>query len=565
MKIFMKTKKNKTNKTNLSLFKKSYTLKELIKMNKCSLAFTICCIIIFISAIFWSILSGICYFNSDTASINMYVREQIQEKSFFPKGWYNGEEIPIISPHLLILPLTLLNIPAYLSRQITNVIFIAILFVVIFYVIKKIFDYNTSMMANIFVFSGISASYFTYLYAQVSYAPIFFIIFFSIGLFFDSVTERLAVQNKRKFILFLFMVFFASLNGNRYFQMFTIPLIMAILTYIFFEDYMENAFWKSLWKNASKIIALMAPLMIAGYALYSLLYKSLSVASNRALSAITYTNIANILENIQKFFASYISIGGYEGNYPLLSLAGFAGLIKLCLHILFTILFPYLLAKKYKTLSHKVKIFLWYCAWNWLLIFLIFTFTSFIHSEAENRYIMFQTVLLYILSSYYISTFLIDKGRKIVMLFSTCCIIGFGVLSSFEMHFVYSGKLLRHEAQDNYESVISTLKKNHLNFGYATFWNSHTFTVMSDFDIEIAPIHFTITETETSIFPFRLLSASRVFMPEYHTGQSFLMLTKSECEEYLSENTLPNVIKTIPCKDYIIYVFNHNIIEQPTL
>ena len=525
-------------------------------MDRQRLVFTIFCAILFILTAYWTFNRGICYFNSDTASLSLYVREQIHERSFFPKGWLYGNELNFVTPHLLILPLSLLHIPAYICRQITDVIFMAILLVSVVYITRKIFNFNTSIITNIFLFSGISSTYVIFLYAQASYASIFFITFFAVGLFFESITESLNIQSKRKFILFLFMVAFTSLNGFLYFELFTIPLILALLTYVFFEDYFENPSSLLMFKNIKNIIFLMGLCMFVGYSGYTLLSKQFSL-DNSVFTNIGYTHVEYILDNMAKFFKTFLSISGYQGGAmtSLLSLGGITCIIKLFMHLLFSILFPLLLAKRYYTLPYKIKLFLWYCAWNMLIIFIISVFTSFL-SNVDNydRYIIFQTVLLYMLGAYYVSVYCIEKKRKIVTMFSTCCIIIFCTLSVYQLYTVYGTKDAAKQQLENYHSLLSVLEENNLSFGYSTFWHSHTFSVMSNYDIEIAPI--TLSSTETQPFPY--LSSSRVYEEDYYTGSTFLMMLETENSEYIGDRIPSGVTKTIRHNDYIIYVFDYN-------
>lgn len=540
-----------------------FNTKNIIKnMDRHKLVFTIYCVFLFAVTAYWAFDLGICYFNSDTASMSVYVREQIQERAFFPKGWNNGGEFNIITPHILILPLSLLHIPAYLCRQITDIVFMAILLFSVIYITKNIFDHTTSMISNIFIFSGISYTYILFLYAQASYACIFFIAFYVLGLFFETVNESLHIQNKRKFGLFLFMVAFVSLNGYRYFEILTIPLILALLTYIFFEDYLENSSSLLLLKNAKNIILFMGLCMSIGYSGYLFLCNHYYVTNN-IFNITNYAPLENILGNAEKIFKTFLFIGGYQGDAapPLLSLAGITGMIKICMHLLFAIFFPYLLAKKYKILPNKIKLFLWFCAWNWILIIVICVFTSFLSGYTVyncDRYFMFQTILSYMLGAYYVSTYCLETKRKVVTLFSTCCILVFSSLSVLQMYTVYSSKDSARLQWESCNSLFSVLKENDLKFGYSTFWNSHKYTVLSNFEIEFAPISLSASETQKGSAPFPTLSASRVFEKDYYTGYTFLMLSEAENAEYIGENIPSGVIKTIQHDGCIIYVFNYN-------
>ncbi|MDR1895037.1 MAG: hypothetical protein LBQ61_10200, partial [Spirochaetales bacterium] len=160
-------------------------------------------------------------------------------------------------------------------------------------------------------------------------------------------------------------------------------------------------------------------------------------------------------------------------------------------------------------------------------IFHIFLF-QFLNSEMELRYFIPFLVL-------YIPVLAVLFNRITKKLSSINSMIFIAVIT---MMLTVQGALkfqeiLRADNNSSRNEYITYLETHRLNYGFATFWNANVTAELSNGRIEIAGL-----APDTIHVIHNWLAPSAYENPDYHKGETFLLLTKDEWETYSGESIL---------------------------
>ena len=117
-------------------------------------------------------------------------------------------------------------------------------------------------------------------------------------------------------------------------------------------------------------------------------------------------------------------------------------------------------------------------------------------------------------------------NRKRAAVFSAALLFVFG--SSF-LNYMTLAKNDRNAERKGY---IEYLLENHLDYGFATFWNANVTTELSGGAVELAGLKPGSLDNGRSDFRIHLwLNPVQFYNPAYHEGESFLLLTTDEWEK----------------------------------
>ena len=103
------------------------------------------------------------------------------------------------------------------------------------------------------------------------------------------------------------------------------------------------------------------------------------------------------------------------------------------------------------------------------------------------------------------------------------------------------------------QGVGDYLKKEGLEYGYATFWNSNIITLLTDSDVQVAPIE----QIEGNLL-IRKYQSNNNWYEEDGYDRYFILLTSDELEGYEAAKhyLAPNEILTFEKFHILVYDFN---------
>lgn len=488
---------------------------------------------------------GIIFFNSDTASINLYVREEIKEHAYFPHNWNSGYEILIFTPHTVMIPLTLLGLPAYSCRLVADVIIAVVLTVVLYLLGKNVLsDKVMAAMVALIAFSNYSEDFLVFLDCQASYSIIIIVCSLTILFLLRSMDDSMRVISRGRFILFMAAVTFCAFNGVRYIVVISIPLMLAIA-------FVSLSGKEPALRQAGKIIAggIALPTVI-GYSCYTALCASLNGWN---VNELTFTSLDRLDNSFRIAVKSFLALSGFKTGQAEFSPRYLLMILSSGSFILMTVVFPLLLLFYYKRMASKEKMLYIFSVANFIITTGAMVCTSVVSTLEVGRYYLVPSVFLWIQGCKFIQ-YLYNDRRHIVSAVTVSAIVGVLLIHSLVVVSDYSA--MRDMVNNRYDEVISCIREEGLDFGYASFWNSHIYTVVSDYGTEIAPVNL----KKKKIKPFNLLTPTDYYKEDYHKGSSFLLLTKQEAAEKADRyDFLKTSRKKIDINDYYLYVFDYNL------
>lgn len=115
----------------------------------------------------------------------------------------------------------------------------------------------------------------------------------------------------------------------------------------------------------------------------------------------------------------------------------------------------------------------------------------------------------------------------------------------------------RSESNQALENVIDTLEKNNLQYGYGTFWNANSITLLSDNDVKVRCINV----NESGVSP-RAYQTNINWYKDNSYKEYFLLLKADEYVTYKYSENYVEPIKEIKSDNYFILVYNYNLLEN---
>ena len=106
------------------------------------------------------------------------------------------------------------------------------------------------------------------------------------------------------------------------------------------------------------------------------------------------------------------------------------------------------------------------------------------------------------------------------------------------------------------ESLCEFLEENELEYGYATFWDANSITLLSDSKVKVRCIRI-----DAGIISPRLYQTNINWYKDNSYDSYFLLLTPQEYLQYISSNDYERPKKLLEYEKSYILVYDYNIVE----
>jgi hypothetical protein len=106
-------------------------------------------------------------------------------------------------------------------------------------------------------------------------------------------------------------------------------------------------------------------------------------------------------------------------------------------------------------------------------------------------------------------------------------------------------------------ALVEELKNRDLKFGYATYWDSHIYTVFSNGEVDIRPIEI----NEKGVSLIKWLSSDRWYQKDSTNEKVFFMVEPKDIEHLelgIKNLNMPDPIEEFTIGKYIVFVFEKN-------
>ncbi|MDD2652488.1 MAG: hypothetical protein PHX44_05515 [Sulfurimonas sp.] len=480
------------------------------------------------------------FFNSDAAIANILAQEIISQGSYYPQSWwYVNGDIWTFFKHTPALLFTLLGLHAYDVHTLTVISFFLFSLWFTFSYLKRIGIASDGILIALI---GLSTLY-SPMYIREVLGESAYIWYYSamIGYLY----ALWLMQKREKPLLAAFLIvaislFFVAENPSRFAIYFLAPLFAP---FVLFHEHIELRYKKFLLY------------LFAGLAA-GIIYRYFILQHIQMHTGAEKTFLIAFEELPQHIWRSFGGLWNFYGGLwrdkaPFVSFDSVITLLKLlCTTAIFFVPMFYALRNKDAlTPFERYTIALGYS--GFFIILGIYALTS-LHSNGlyaakENiRYII--PFVLFIAVNNGILWKFFSKRVKFLLMFSI-------LLSYLSIQNTLQGDVAAKIIQGR-EEVIQTLLENNATKGYAPYWHSHIFTVLSDSKVEIRPLEDQNYKREVGTW----LSSS-AWYDKTDRSASFILMPSEKIEPFeraTKEHNLSEPTKTITLERYKIYFFDTN-------
>ena len=480
------------------------------------------------------------FLTSDSVITDVIAHQQKIHGQFILSNWYYGNEFWLFS---LTVPTYLLSFVIkdnLLLRQICVLITTIIFFILLYIYGKKFLNKKDNIMLLTIFSTGISYSVLDYFYSFNAYLTVIINSMLLLYVYFKTFNEK--NNKKRYYVLSLILTFMFSVGSLRYLPSVTAPFIITELILVFIDNYNKDL--RKVYNNTkiAKIFGIVIVVIVSLIGYY-LLTNTYHFETRAATGDYIKLTTDNLIKNVGSVFECLFNFFGYDNkshpytfmvgtgyflewnkNYSIYSISGMFNFIKFIASILFIVVVPVALFKKYKNKDKNINFLLIFNTISWMIMIYLFVFSdSFFHNYSECKYFLFNIIINIILSIYCVyKYFSINKNFKII--FDIFFILY--IISNLYQTYIVVMEHNKTVVDSRYE-LTKTLQANNLTFGYGNFWAGLMTNFLSDYKIEIASV-----ELKDEIVPDKWYSDSKLYNKNYHNGKTFLVLNSYEYENY---------------------------------
>lgn len=512
--------------------------------------------LVFLMMVFLNIFYQDQWMDSDMAAEMVFSRVLSEGGHFFATpDWYYATEFRFLFTHWIMGPLFKISDNWHLIRTITHLVSYALILVSYFFMLKplKISGGLTALMACVLLLPFSETMMF---YMQMSnfYIPHSMIIIFFFGMFLRLAgkTEYKKWQKIFLLVCYIVLALICGVSGIRYLLVMQCPLVVAGFFYwLMSEEFAvfrkEFTFDRKTWENAKKLFQNEK----SSYFYYSLLgavgslvgygINVVWVSKQYVFQTYDATNFIDIyqgdfLERFQNAFGCLLMFFGYIPQKGVLSLRGIITLISFVM----VALFVYCTVKAYKK-CQGIRFFVaLFVTVAFAINVFAFIFTT---STMVPRY--YITILIFALP---VVAFYLEEEK---MLFDktlvSLILIGCLTLSSAKTFYSY----ITVDKNETKRPVAEFLAENDYHFGFATFNNANVITELTNGDVEIANVW-----DPKDLNYFKWSSPVKYYEEDYHTGETFLLLTAEEAAAFADAQSVKQgkIVYDDGC--YIVYLYD---------
>ncbi|MDE6594287.1 MAG: hypothetical protein K2K57_14640 [Oscillospiraceae bacterium] len=489
---------------------------------------------------------------SDVDAEVRYALEIIRSGEIFPSEYTTGPDVWVYARNMAMAPILLFTDDLLFAFSAASIIMLMPAVLSVIYCSRKIMKNNTWLIAIPLLFCGIGYDWYLMYTSTSSYMAQFLSLILVITLYIDSVDENYKIKSKIKFIFLVILILYMGLGGGRGLQVYGVPLVGTIVI-SFLYKYINDSFYDSL-KKSEKMLSIAIPLgvaMIVSFLGSQLLLKRMNCPSENAS---IYFSDLDFFQRIEDLYNTFMLICGITSNVPMLSVNGVLNLLKITGGIILYILLPILQIKNLKNESNEMKLFSIYACIHLLEMILIAIFTNALTAIAP-RYLLTTMYILIFLAAHYLYKIICSKPDKslikvmINVCFSMYVLICSASMASSCMN--YDEKIAQRKDLTNY------LKSEELTWGYASYWNAGSNSLLSNREVNIEAVIIWDNLTAS-----HWLNSKYNYTPEAYQGPSFLMIDDAENEIFTTGNAyaaLGEPYRILNYGGFWIYVYDYNI------
>ncbi len=480
-----------------------------------------------------NIFFGDHWLDSDMAAEMIFSKLIAEEGGLLTtKNWYYSTEFRVLYTQLFMVPLFHVFEDWHVIRTITNILTYLLMLGSYYYFMKPLRVSRTAVvLSSVILLLPFSETFVIHMQMGNTYMPHVIIIFFCFGMFLRLSGQEKIFQMKNwlTVVCYILLSVVCGMSGVRYMLALQAPLVLTALCYVMkskeFQAVREKVSLQGVKEvlSAERLNYLVYSVLGAFCALVGYVLNMAVIAKKFPFQTYDVTNFIKVfqgvlVERIQDTIGNLLMLFGYIEEKGFLSLRGLISLIAFALLTGIVLLvrrtgrlLKQVTPKETKSLGHK-RFIQWFFVIAFVLNTFVFLFTT---STIVSRYYItvFMFVLPLLCIYFELEKLPLDKILVIVFL---CGCLGLSTLKCV-YSFVDKDKNLEEK------KVAAYLEQEGYTFGYASYWNANILTELTNGAVEVA----NILNVEDMSY-FRWSSPMKYYEEGYHTGKTFLLLTKEE-------------------------------------
>lgn len=484
--------------------------------------------------------------NSDTAAKVLFANQQHEKHQYFPDGFCYSTGVFVFGLENIISLFLMFIKDWMLCREVAQFVQSLLLFVAIFFFFSVMFGKKKGVIGGfimvILFLLPISDVVYKLYYYEAAYTKnvIYLLLLFSTAgkIFYENGKKR-----RWKWLLIFTVITVLNNFGIRNIMLVEVPVILGIIVCAF--DTKNKRF--RITFNEKMLIGISCAASVVGIFIYHLIERY--VGWRNQINTVGFVDLDRMMKQIACLPKIMFEIYGISDSVKMLSLAGIVLPFKFIYMIASVIVIPIvwlILIKKIKN-----ELWKWFVCYGWFSNLFMYYLAIATSAGGETIHLL----------SIYVNNVLLLAGIIVYMWESNVIrkgVILFFMLYSVGLHIVYSvqngEEIRKQETLD--EELIQYLKKNDLDFGYATYWRAYKFTMLTSGDIQI------LAFTNKPNIPYYWLTSRDWYEPNYHEGKSFIMIGS---DQILDEKYYRIAERVDRIGEYTIFIYEQNISRYPTL
>jgi len=464
---------------------------------------------------FFSYRYGWQLLNSDASSEMVLGKLLAQENVFVSPNWHYSTEIRLIYQTIFSMPLfkMLGNTDNWALIRALVILCNSIVIILSYFFLMKQIKVQTKwiVITSLFLLMPISTGYWGIVIFGGYYAFFVAQLFCTIGLFIRIAgradTEKAPIV---EFILFTLLSFLLGMQGIR--SLLSIYMPLLIMCVYLWSKILQK-------KNFPLFLGCYGFLMcgIGFVANYALLFKYKFHSFDKIRLADLW------LEFFPKLGQSMVGLVGFFGLAAGKSLLSASGILSLLAIIGTVILFWYVFRSCIwvKATEHRYMTVFFAIA----VLSNIFVFIIAEESVTARYFIPFMVLYIPLLAILFNNTKMYNYLKRTAII----CGIMLFILGQSYIHFQ---SMAEQNSNTTRKGYIQYLLDNQLEYGFATFWNANVTTELSNGKIEMVGLNSNGLNPDNPQFRIHhWLIPVQFSDPLYHSGESFLLVSRSEWEQ----------------------------------
>ena len=499
------------------------------------------------------------FFNSDAAIANILAEEIVLAGTFFPSHWwYVNNDLWVFYKQLLVIPWVLAGKNGYFAHAFT-VFEVSIFMIVFIYLFLRslMLSRASSIMGSVVVCIGYSPMYLRELYGEAAYTW-YFLFMIAFMFIFRKLSPHVISKSTqiKAFIFFMMLLYLLVLaNPVRFFVYYVAPFFGALALSIYFARDSLKTFQHALKRVLSVkrlvIFAFACVVMgLAAMAHFNLL-ESLHLAGGANNAGLVSLEILPVhAAHALLGLLNFIGAEWTEGVRAA-SVGGVVSLLKFALYP-FALIIPALYVKRaFYQMSATERFFVLFSYVGFSIIFILYATTG-LHEHAwsaRNNIRYISPFIMMILVCNVIMWRFYSLFMKLILslAFTIALSLSWSYVSPKEWRGIVDERI----------ALVEELKTRNLRFGYASYWDSHIYTVFSDGDVDIRPIEI----DEKGVTLIKWLSSDRWYQKDSTDGKVFFMVEHEDIPDLevgIKNLNMPDPIEEFKFGKYTIVVFEKN-------